>query len=123
MQSVGRQRGLTMWGIALIILIGLFFLFLFFKLFPPYMQDAQVSSALRAFTTSPEARDMAPQEVREAIQKRFDIETINNLNAFRDVKVVPESGGYAVQADYEVIVEMFGNVSVLLEFEHYNTVR
>lgn len=123
MHSVGRQRGLTMWGISMMILIGLFFLFLFFKLFPPYMQDAQVSSALRAFSTSPEARDMAPQEVREAIQRRFDVDTIDNLNVYKDIKIVPESGGYAVQADYEVIIELFGNVSVLLEFQHHNSVR
>lgn len=123
MHSVGRQRGLTMWGISMMILIGVFFLFLFFKLFPPYMEDAQVSSALKAFATSPDARDMAPAEAREAIEKRFDVDTIRNVNVNRDVKFVPEGGGYAVQVDYEVLIEMFGNVSVLLEFDHQYSVR
>jgi hypothetical protein len=122
MKAIGRQQGLTMWGISLIILIGVFFLFLFFKLFPAYLEDAQVSSAISSFAASPDSANLAPSQAVENIQKRFDIDSVRNVSA-RDIKVIPEGSGYAVEVAYEVEVEMFGNVTVLLDFDHRATIR
>jgi len=117
------QRGITMWGIGVIVLVGLFFLFLFFKLFPPYMEDAQVASAIDAFATSYDARTKAPPEVIEAIEKRLDIENVKGMNARKDIVIVPDGNTYAIEAKYVVEVPMMGNVSVLLDFNHRVVVR
>lgn len=123
MNLQSRQRGITMWGIGIIVLVGLFFLFLFFKLFPPYMQDAQVGSAINSFAESYDARTKAPPEVIESIEKRLDIEGVTNVNARKDIVVVPDGNTYAIEAKYIVEVPMFGNASVLLDFNHRVVVR
>lgn len=123
MGSMKRQQGITMWGISVIILVGVFFLFLFFKLFPPYLEDMQVSSAIESFASTTEARNMAPPEALDAIQRRFDIENIRNVSTRRDLKIVPDGNSYAVEADYLVEIPMMGNISVLLDFEHRVPVR
>lgn len=123
MRTMGRQEGITMWGIMMIILIGVFFLFLFFKLFPPYMQDAEISSQLSSVATSPGARNMAPSQVLQSIEKRFEIEDINDINVNTDIKIVPDGNSYAIDLNYTVELKMIGNVSVLLYFDHHVPVR
>lgn len=123
MKLRSRQQGITMWGIMVIVLVGLFFLFLFFKLFPPYMEDAQISSAIDSFVTSPDARTKAPPEVIDAIEKRLDIENVKNLNPRKDIVIAPDGNTYSIEANYVVEVPMMGNASVLLYFNHRVTVR
>jgi len=123
MKMLYRQNGMTMWSISVIILVGVFFLFLFFKLFPPYLEDAQISSAISSYATSPDARNQAPEEMLEMIQRRFDVDSVKNAYAPKDVKIVPDGNTVAIELDYTVEVEMLGNVSVLLYFSHRVPVR
>jgi len=122
MNTRNAQKGLTMWGISIIILVAVFFLFLFFKLFPAYMEDFEISSQLQSISSEPNVRNMTPDDVMTAISKRFEIEDINNVKP-RDAKIVPEGNGLAIDLNYTVEVEMLGNVSVLLYFNHHVPVR
>lgn len=113
------QKGLTLWGVMVIILVGVFFLFLFFKLFPAYMEDFEISSQLDSVAHEPNARNLSPDEIITAIEKRFEIEDINNVTPRRDVKIVPEGNGMAIDLNYNVEIEMMGNANVVLYFKHH----
>jgi hypothetical protein len=102
-----------------IILIGLFFLFLFFKLFPAYMEDFEISSQLDSAAHEPGAKDFPPDAIISSIEKRFEIEDINNVIPSRDVKIVPEGNGVAIDLNYSVEIEMMGNANVILYFKHH----
>ena len=117
------QKGLTLWGVMVIILVGVFFLFLFFKLFPAYMEDFEISSQLDSVAHEPNARNLSPDEIITAIEKRFEIEDINNVTPRRDVKIVPEGNGMAIDLNYNVEIEMMGNANVVLYFKHHVPVR
>jgi len=119
MRTKGAQKGLTLWGIMVIILVGVFFLFLFFKLFPAYMEDFEISSQLDSVAHEPNARNLSPDEIINAIEKRFEIEDINNVTPRRDVKIVPEGNGVAIDLNYNVEIEMMGNANVVLYFRHH----
>lgn len=119
MSSRNAQKGVTMWGIMVIILIGIFFLFLFFKLFPKYMQDWEISSQLDSVAHEPNARNLSPDDIMTAIEKRFEIEDIDNIRPRRDIKIVPEGNGVAIELNYSVEIEMVGNASVILYFDHH----
>ena len=121
MRSRNKQQGITMWGIMLIILVGIFFLFLFFKLFPAYMEDFAISSQLESVAHEPNARNLAPDEIMTAIEKRFEIEDIDNVKPRQDVKIVPQGNGVAIDLNYSVEIEMLGNANVILYFEHPST--
>lgn len=118
MKGRHTQTGLTMWGIMFIILVSVFFLFLFFKLLPPYINDAAVNTSLNGFASAPNSRNMAPSQVKEAIGKRFDINNVTDVDLARDVKIVPQGNSYAVEVDYYVEVPMIANVTAVVEFSH-----
>jgi hypothetical protein len=119
MKARNAQKGITMWGLMMIILIGVFFLFLFFKLFPAYMQDWEVSSQLESVAHEPNARNLSPDDIMTAIEKRFEIEDIDNIRPRRDIKIVPEGNGVAIDLNYNVEIEMLGNANVILYFDHH----
>lgn len=119
MRTRDTQKGVTMWGIMLIILIGVFFLFLFFKLFPAYMEDFEISSQLDSVSQEFQGRHPSPDDIMVAIEKRFEIEDINNVKPRRDVKIVPEGNGVAIDLNYSVELEMLGNANVILYFDHH----
>jgi len=119
MRTRNTQKGITMWGIMLIILIGIFFLFLFFKLFPAYMEDFEISSQLDSVAQESKGRSPSPDDIMTAIEKRFEIEDINNVTPRKDVKIVPQGNGMAIDLNYSVEIEMMGNANVILYFEHH----
>lgn len=118
MSTKGTQKGITMWGIMVIILVSVFFLFLFFKLFPAYMQDFEIGSQLESISSEPNARNMTPADVMTAIEKRFEIEDIDNVKP-REAKIVAEGNGLAIDLNYSIEIEMLGNASVVLYFNHH----
>jgi hypothetical protein len=118
MRTKDAQKGVTMWGIMLIILIGVFFLFLFFKLFPVYLQDFEISSQLDSVAQEYKGRHPSPDDIMAGIEKRFEIEDINNVKP-REAKIVPEGNGMAIDLNYSVEIEMMGNASVILYFDHH----
>ena len=119
MKARNAQKGVTMWGIMLIILVGVFFLFLFFKLFPAYLEDWTISSQLDSVAHEPNARNLSPDDIMVAIEKRFEIEDINNVKPRRDIKIVPQGNGVAIDLNYNVEIEMMGNANVILYFDHH----
>lgn len=118
MRTKNAQKGITMWGIMFMILVGVFFLFLFFKLFPAYMEDFEISSQLKSVAQEFRGKNPSPDDIINAIEKRFEIEDINNVKS-RQAKIVPQGNGVAINLDYSVEIEMMGNADVVLYFDHH----
>ena len=118
MRTKNAQKGITMWGIMVMILVGVFFLFLFFKLFPAYMEDFEISSQLKSVAQEFQGKSPSPDDIMTAIEKRFEIEDINNVKP-RQAKIVPQGNGVAINLNYSVEIEMLGNADVILYFDHH----
>jgi hypothetical protein len=119
MQILKRQQGMTMWGMAGLALVGIFFVLLFFKLFPPYMEDIKIGSAIKRVAEKPGAGSRGPAELLLSIDKMFSIEDITRVTAQTDIEIVPRGeNAKLIKLDYEVVVPFAGNISILLEFDH-----
>ncbi|OGI62296.1 MAG: hypothetical protein A2W18_03940 [Candidatus Muproteobacteria bacterium RBG_16_60_9] len=112
-----HQRGMTMWGTAFVIGTVVFFLFLAFKLLPPYAEDFQVISAMNGLVSEPGVAGMSKHDLVTSLAKRFDI---NNITKVDPALLTMEVRGKSkvLQLRYEVVVPMAYNVSALLEFDH-----
>ena len=115
--TLKQQRGMTMWSAGFIIFVVVFFLFLFFKLLPPYLEDLKVRTAINGLAAEPDAASMSKGALVESLRKRFDIDNVTNVPA-DDLKVEARGKTKLLQIKYEVVVPLAYNVSALLEFEH-----
>ena len=119
MQTLKRQQGMTMWGMASVTLIGIFFVLLLFKLFPPYMEDMKIGSAIKRVAQKPGAGSQGPAQLQESIGKMFDIEDVTVVSAQTDIEIVPRGdSAKLIKLKYEKVVPFAGNISILLEFDH-----
>jgi hypothetical protein len=124
MQNPKRQAGMTMWGMLFVVGTLAFFLFLFFKLLPPYMDDFKIKSALDSLGRQPDAGMMTLPETKEAIRKRLEIDSADDLFDLNKILTVESRGKMkTIRINYESVVPMAFNVSALLSFDHAIEVR
>ena len=117
-----RQRGMTMWSAMFVIGVLVFFVFLFFKLLPPYLEDLKVRTALEGLSREPNVESLSRGELIARLDKRFDIDMVTNVKPSQ-LQIKPLGRMKELRINYEVVVPLFYNVSALLEFDHAQQVR
>ena len=122
MQTNFKQRGMTMWGLLFMGLLFIFFALLFFKLLPPYMEYGTVKTTLENVAKQPDIGNMEKAEIKNAIQRRFDIEDIKRVDLSKHLFVEKKPGATTIRLAYEVRVPLVYNVTALLDFEASKTV-
>jgi hypothetical protein len=110
-----HQRGYTL--ISLIFILGLigFFVLLVLKIAPIYLDHSKVKNALAAVENSTDIETKSEYDVRNSLSKRFNMNYVAHLDA-KDVKITKRGNYLKVDADYEVVEKIVGNLSVLVEF-------
>jgi hypothetical protein len=116
------QQGMTLWGMAFVLSVFAFVVFLVFKLFPPYMDDFKVAAALDSLGRQADSGSMSREEINTALSKRFDIDNISHVG-LDELKIETVGKNRVIRLNYEVETPILGNLYVLLKFEHHKQVR
>lgn len=118
--GVKKQKGMSMWGVAMILLIVGFFALLVIKIVPTYLLDMKVNSALEGVARESKQSNMTNAAIRISLDKRFSIDTINSndLNVKENVNFLKKGRNRVIQIEYEVVTPIFANISVLIQFDH-----
>ncbi|WP_432741808.1 DUF4845 domain-containing protein [Methylobacter sp. G7] len=113
--SPKNQQGLTLISIVLILgLIG-FFVVLTLKVVPIYLDHGKVKSALAALQAMPDIQTKSEFEIRDSLSKRFNINYVYDVTK-DDIKVVKQGNYVKVDIEYETVVKLVDNLSLLAEF-------
>jgi hypothetical protein len=118
MQSKSRQRGMTFWGLLFVLGVIAVVMFLIFKLFPVYMGDFKVKSALDSIAKNPDIATMGKADIVNSLQRRFDVDDISDVDLKQNLTIEPRGKGRAVRIRYDAVVPMVANISALIEFDH-----
>lgn len=110
-----RQQGLTLLSIAFILALIAFFVLLILKIAPIYIDHSKVANALAALEKTTDVQTKSEQEVRQSLEKRLNMNYVYDVTQ-DDIKVIKRGNYLKVQAEYETVVKIFGNLSVLAEF-------
>jgi hypothetical protein len=118
-----QQQGMSFWGLVFFLSVLAFALFIGFKLFPPYMEDFKVRSALDSLARQPDISTMTRADISTALEKRFDIDNIDAVKLAKDLTVETRGRLKVIRIRYENVIPIAGNLSILLEFDHVKEVR
>lgn len=110
-----RQQGLTLLSIAFILVLIAFFVLLILKIAPIYIDHSKVANALAALEKTTDIQTKSEQEVRQSLEKRLNMNYVYDVTQ-DDIKVIKRGNYLKVQAEYETVVKIIGNLSVLAEF-------
>ena len=110
----GRQRGMTVIGMLLLIIVIAFVALIAMKVVPMYIQYFSIKSTIESIRKEPQLAQMGTQDIQNAIQKRFDIGYVDNIQA-RDLKIRNERNGRVIDLIYQDERDLFYGLYVLLK--------
>jgi hypothetical protein len=110
-----KQRGVSLTGLIVWLVIGIFVVLLGFKLGPAYMEYSAIKTQFRALANDPGMSGVARREVEGAFAKRAMMEDIRSIGP-ADLQIVREGDRVVISSEYAVRVPLFGNISACLDF-------
>jgi hypothetical protein len=124
MKSMRGQRGVGLFGLIFILgLIG-FAAMLVIKCGPLYLNEMSIRRDVAevANQLGSSGSEVDLDEARRALQKRWDIDYIEQLEA-KDITITRGDRGLSLSYDYEARAHLFLNVFVVIHFAHDFPVR
>ncbi len=112
------QKG--MGSLSLFVTLGVagFFLLLFFKIGPSYLDDWYVKQALVGLAKGGEdINEMEKGEIRSSLSSFMMINNVRNVGV-KEFDIVRKKDRTLVNLEYQHTIPMFSNVEVLLTFRH-----
>ncbi len=110
-----NQRGLTLISIAFILGLIAFFTLLVLKIAPIYMNHSKVVNAMEALEQTTDVQHKSKYEVKMLLDRRFNMNYVDYVEN-DDIDITKHPGYLKVVVDYERVVPIMGNLSVLAEF-------
>ena len=110
-----RQQGYTLISLIFILGIAAFFILLILKIGPIYLDHMKVINALAAIEKTTDVETLSEAEIRSSLDKRFNLNYVTDVKA-QAMKVTKRGNYLKVEANYEVVEKIVGNISVLVEF-------
>jgi hypothetical protein len=123
MRTLNDHRGMTMWSLLFVLGMIALVVFLILKLFPVYMADMKVNSALDSLVRTADVGSMSKSDISEALRKRFEIDNVDHIDLGKDMTITPRGRSRLIRIKYDAVVPMVGNISALMEFNHEREVR
>ncbi|HET7587238.1 MAG TPA: DUF4845 domain-containing protein [Gammaproteobacteria bacterium] len=108
---------MSMISMLLVAVIAIAVVLLVIRLFPVYYDSYVVSSIFSDVRS--EARGKTADEIRDTIERRFEVNEVNMVS-IRDVKISPaRNGGSDVSLHYEQRVPFVGNLGLVATFDKH----
>jgi hypothetical protein len=114
-----RQRGVTFIGWLFLLIPVAMLGYVAIRLVPIYLNYMRVSHSVQQTAVELKTEDVAtltPLLIRATLSKHFDIESITFPDV-KDVTVTRDGSGWTIEAKFEDTAPVFGNVSLVIDFD------
>lgn len=111
----GRQSGVTLSGLLVTAVILAMVALLGMKVLPEVLEYFQIVKAVKTIKNDTSTQGSVA-DVRKAFERHATIDNISVITA-QDLEVTKESGEVSISFAYERRIHLFGNVSLLLDFQ------
>lgn len=111
-----KQCGATLIGMLLVGASVVFLAIIVLKVFPAYQEFYSVKTVLHAMNKEP-LSTMSKKEIIDSFNKRADAGYVTIVHGSDLVIEKNKAGETVVSVEYQVVKPLFGNVSVMLDFD------
>ncbi len=114
MKRRSGQRGITVIGALLLVVVLGFMALVAMKVIPMYIQYFTIKSTVESIRKEPQLAQMGPTDIQNAMQKRFDIGYVDKITA-KDLRIRNDRNGRVLDLVYEDDQPMFYGLHVVLK--------
>ncbi|MDI1308338.1 MAG: DUF4845 domain-containing protein [Methylotenera sp.] len=113
--NLKKQAGATLLGMLFVGAMLFLVAVIAMKMFPAYQEYFSVKTVLRAMNKD-SLSDMSKKDIQDSFDRRANTSYITVING-KDIVIGKNSAGETtVSAQYQVITPLFGNISVMMDF-------
>lgn len=117
MKALARQqRGVSLSGLIIVLVIFLSLSIFAMKIIPVYMQNGKIQKAFDAIVQDPAMQTAPIKDIRMAFFNRAVTMDSVTVISQDDIEISKDNGGLALSANYNVKVPLAGNISLMIEF-------
>jgi hypothetical protein len=111
-----RQRGMTLMGMLVIMILVISGALAAMRIVPLYMSNMTVRGSLESLVSDPEMRAASTVAIRRKLQSLFDVNDIRTVDS-KAVTIKRAKGGREVRLNYEARAPMVSNLEVVARFD------
>jgi len=112
---VKKQRGITLSGLIIVLVLLGICVALGLKLFTPYMQYFTIQKTFKTLVQNPELKSGNRADILRAYRRYTMIDDITAIGE-DDIEVTKDGNTFVLSASYTVKVPLVANVSLLIDF-------
>jgi hypothetical protein len=116
---IRRQRGVTFIGWLFLLIPVAILGYVGIRLVPIYLNYMRVAQSVTQTASEMKTDEVAaltPALIRAALAKHFDIDSITFPDS-RDVTITRDGTGWTIEAKFEDTAPLFGNISLVIDFD------
>jgi Domain of unknown function (DUF4845) len=122
-KSIRRQRGVTALGWLFLLIPVAMVVYAGIRLTPIYLNYMSVARSLEQTASSFENGSTVNQTlIFVSLSKHFDVQSIQ-FPSVKDVTIQRDGTDWVIEAKYQDVAPLFGNVSLLLDFDKVAHIR
>ena len=114
--KIRKQKGLTLIGFGIVLILVLFFAYTGMRVIPMYLEYNALLGALKTVQNDPAAAEMPPDQIRNKIINSLWVSYASN-NIKREHIRISRSEGVRVRVAYQVRKPWIGNMDLLAHFD------
>ncbi|MDI1297962.1 DUF4845 domain-containing protein [Methylotenera sp.] len=115
MTSRRKQAGATLLGMLFVGAMLFFVAIIAMKIFPAYQEYFSVKTVIRAMNKE-SLSSMSKKDIQDSFDKRANTSYITVITGKDIIMGKNSAGETTVSAQYQVITPLFGNISVMMDF-------
>ena len=116
MKTLKQQRGMTAIGWLIVLAMVAFFVLIGLRLFPIYIEKFSVVSSIESLKNEAQVTRKTNSEIKSLILKRFQINDVKNATR-KNITISKRGGVLTASVKYEVKTKLFGDLSLIAEFD------
>jgi len=109
------NRGMTLMGFLMVLMVGGFLVFIGIRLFPVYSEYYSVVQAMKGVQAEPGVANMSPANIRKLLGRRFFVSYVENVKP--ENITISHKDGYTLRIAYERRVDFMYNIDFVVTFD------
>lgn len=121
MNTLRKQKGMTVIGWVLTLVVLGFAVLIVLRLVPLYMESFKVDQALSSIIRDPSTADSSRVEIVKKFVARMSIDDVDRFDSEEKVKdsltVEKGNGRTIIRMQYQTVAPLMGNLSILADWD------
>ena len=119
MRAINRQKGLTLIGFGIVLVVAGFFAYAAMKLVPCYTEYFGVVKSMKSLQSHPGIETATIEDIRRQLNVNFDLQYVDdNTIPDKNIQLITANGQHKLRIFYDKDLPFLYNVDLLVHFDN-----